>query len=51
MKIFAGRNDVKNAIFYDETDTLMHVFEIHKFRNFHFMKIIKFVSKSSDEDN
>ena len=32
MKIFAGRNDVeneKNAIFHDETDSLMHVFEIH----------------------
>ena len=32
MTIFAGRNNVeneKNAISYDETDTLMHVFEIH----------------------
>ena len=32
IKIFAGRNDVeneKNAIFYDEMDTLMHVFEVH----------------------
>ena len=31
MKIFVGRNDVeneKNAIFYDETDTLMHRFGI-----------------------
>ena len=32
MKVFAGGNAVKNeksAIFYDETDTLMHRFEIY----------------------
>ena len=32
MKVFARRNDVeneKNGIFYDETDALMHGFEIH----------------------
>ena len=31
-KIFAGKKDAeneKNAIFYDETNILMHVFEIH----------------------
>ena len=32
MKIFAERNDVeneKNTIFYDKTNTLIHVFEIY----------------------
>ena len=32
IKTFAGRNDIENennATFYNETDTLMHGFEIH----------------------
>ena len=27
MKIFAGRNDIENAIFDDETNVLMYGFE------------------------